>query len=233
MKPKFYNNFIEKSEENGSSPKEKPLDLSKSNNDYIENANNSSYNENKQEKTYKTKEETAINNNENIGKSDINDKKNGFSNEFIEKPVEKDEHFDKTEDLQEYIKEQEEYLEKLEHDRKKLKRRLIEKDDEKDPFDFIEQLHMKENTLNNDNETMEFSKSKAHDLMNKFLGDNDHHSEEKVKREEIGCMDYSGGEGLIVKNMKKTPNKIEGGYLKTKENTPFSDLSYSVSMEPV
>lgn len=142
---------------------------------------------------------------------------------------------DNSENLQDYIREQEAYLEKLEADRKNLKRKLQETsespfENQLSPLDFIQNLHEKENSFINSHE---YSQEKAQMLLEKFLGNEKTPKEGRIFKNNDNEERFNSTEGLIVRNSRRTPQKIEGTYIKTKETTPMSDLSYSISQDPV
>ena len=217
-------NFEEKSNENSE--------------DFQEKSNEKKANFPEEKPTFIQKEKTFSKE-----KSLIKEENSENSNEKSkEKSVEISNNSEKTPDLQDYIQEQEAYLEKLEQDRRNLKKKMKEIDENpfentaQKPFDFIQSLHDKENSFIDN--SLEFSQRKAHDLLEKFLG-NEKSEERKIENgnnfnyNSNNSNNFNSSEGLIVRNLKKTPNKTEGVFLRTKEGTPMSDLSYSLSIDPV
>lgn len=151
----------------------------------------------------KSSEEKSLEKPNNFKKSQEKEFSDEKSSEIIEKkPI-------LTENLQEYIQEQEAYLEKLESERRKLKEKT-KSSLEKPPFDFIQNLHEKENSFTNSNE---FSQEKAQKLLEKFLGNQEFDTQQNKNVKSPTNFPL---------NLKATPQKSETAY---KE----SDLSYSIS----
>ncbi len=225
------NNLFKKANINEEKPDENSVNFSE------EKSNEKPANYNKEKSSFIQKKETFSKQ-----KSLIKD----LEKESSENSNEKSNNSEKNPDLQDYIKEQEAYLEKLEQDRRNLKKKMKEIDENpfeniaQKPFEFIQSLHEKENSFIDN--SLEFSQRKAHDLLDKFLGNEK--SEEKTIENannfninsnnfNSNSNNFNSSEGLIVRNMRKTPNKTEGVFLRTKEGTPMSDLSYSLSIDPV
>ena len=135
---------------------------------------------------------------------------NSPNKEAIEKSNENSSEINQNQDIQTYIREQEEYLAKLESDRRRLKQRLENENKQENRSRFeetaalIQNLHQKEHGFN-DNEWNEHTQQKADNLIEKFLG--------SEPRKSTG-----------VSHSRKRDHP---------QNTPLSDLSYSISQDAV
>lgn len=135
---------------------------------------------------------------------------NSPDKEAIEKSNENSSEINQNQDIQAYIREQEEYLTKLESDRRRLKQRLENgnKQENRSRFEetaaLIQDLHQKEHGFS-DNEWNEHSQQKADNLIEKFLGSEPRKS-------------------TVVSHSRKRDHP---------QNTPLSDLSYSISQDAV
>lgn len=135
---------------------------------------------------------------------------NSPNQDGIEKSNEKSSEINQNQDIQAYIREQEEYLAKLESDRRRLKQRLENENKQENRSRFeetaalIQDLHQKEHGFT-DNEWNEHTQQKADNLIERFLG--------------------------------SEPRKSTGASHSRKrdhpQNTPLSDLSYSISQDAV
>lgn len=140
----------------------------------------------------------------------LNKSNENLLSENKDSPSRNEENSSNLPDLQHYISEQEAYLEKLERERKQLRKNTKE-------ISFLESLHYKENSFINSPVTNDFPQEKAHKLIEKFLG-NENFVEEREKKlidNKESSFEKESPKDLIV---QQTP-------LKNNE----SDLSYSVS----